>query len=466
MNRKGLRGPLPFYFSNRPIVLAEQDKAQVASSNSPTKVYAALKVATPQSRGLAAEVGTPSEPPLQIDEGITVETHTNPSALKITDPASDTVQGQTQDLSSETVVASTPDTTPVKSMDALAGNFTQSVYQDLIPQCSSQMESPRFDQFLPQTGNNDDVPQNPAVIGLDTELNPEDIRLQEDIVHAGEESTLRNTTLPSLSITRQEILVLSSVLDRIPPAFLTSEEIGIHHPMGLTIVDDLVPAVVPATSSQEELTMQTDSGTTHQGASQSVTLARGKRRRARYSLTGGMLKKHPVLKFSATGPLDKGKSPHKWWCRVCKVELSLMSRGSLELISHYRSEAHLIKEHRIRMEVPGMPLFDKDQTELLGVALQEAKRKAKDTYPIAPQLDSCRPLVGQESIPDFTATSSPTDKVLSQISILEFGLKHGGHISSLTGMYDELVRLTSSDRLSMQNWGPERLFVSLFFPSL
>ena len=230
--------------------------------------------------------------------------------------------------------------------------------------------------------------------------------------------------------------------------------------MGLTIVDDLVPASIPITSSQEEIPSHTDPGVTHQEVSQDTALARGKRRRAKYSLTAGMLRKHPVLKFSANGPIDKDKSPYKWWCRVCKVELPLMSRGSLELISHYRSEAHLIKEHRIRMEVPGMSLYDKDQTELLNVALQEAKRKAKDTYPIVPQLDSCRPLVGQDSVPDFSATNSPTDRVLCQISILEFGLKHGGHVSSLSGMYDELVRLTFSDRLSIQNWSPERLFVS------
>ena len=181
-----------FICSNRPIVLAEQDTAQVAPSNSPTKVYAALKVATPQSRGLAAEVGTPNEPPLQIDEGITTETHSNPSPLKIPGPASDAVQSQVKDLSNKTVVAPTPDTTPVKSMD-----------------------------------------------------------------------------------------------------------------------DNLMPTAIPATSSQEELTMHTDPGTTHQETGQNVPLARGKRRRAKYSLTGGMLKKHPVLKFSATGPLDKSKSPHK-----------------------------------------------------------------------------------------------------------------------------------------------------------
>ena len=139
-----------------------------------------------------------------------------------------------------------------------------------------------------------------------------------------------------------------------------------------------------------------------------------------------------------------------------------MSRGSLEFISHYRSDSHLIREHRIRMEILGMPFFDRDEKKLLGVALQDAKKKAKDNYPIPPQLDSYRPFVGQESVPDFSVTTSPTEKILSQINILEFGLRHGGNLASLTGMYEELVRLTASDRLSVQNWSQQRIFVSPF----
>ena len=112
------------------------------------------------------------------------------------------------------------------------------------------------------------------------------------------------------------------------------------------------------------------------------------------------------------------------------------------------------------MEVPGMPLYDKDERELLGIAPQEAKKKAKDVYPIHLQLDSYRSLVAQESVPDFSISTSPAEKIYAQINILEFGLRHGGNIASLTGMYDELVRLTSSDRVSVQNWSQERLFVS------
>ena len=229
------------------------------------------------------------------------------------------------------------------------------------------------------------------------------------------------------------------------------------------MVDDLTPATMITTSSQEDMGGSIGTEVVLEGNDQHATSSRGKRRRPKNSLTGSIFKRHPILKFSATGALDKDKSPYKWWCRVCQVELSLMRRGSLELISHYRSDSHLVREHRFRMEVPGMTLFDKDEKKFLGGTLQNSKKKAKDTYPIPPQLDSFRPLVGQESVPDFSAATSPTEKILSQISILEFGLRYGGSVSSLTGMYDGLVRLTSSDHLSVQNWNQQRLFGKFYY---
>ena len=110
-----------------------------------------------------------------------------------------------------------------------------------------------------------------------------------------------------------------------------------------------------------------------------------------------------------------------------------------------------------------MALYDKDGVEILGVSLNEARKKATDTYPIVPQGDACRPLVGQDSVPNFSSDISPTDTILSQISILEYGLRHGGHIKSLTGIHDELSQLTSETHFCSQNWSPQRLFVSITF---
>ena len=66
------------------------------------------------------------------------------------------------------------------------------------------------------------------------------------------------------------------------------------------------------TSSQEDLVASIGTDTALQELGQSSTMVRGKRRRPKYFLTGSMFKRHPVLKFSATGPLDRDKSPYKW----------------------------------------------------------------------------------------------------------------------------------------------------------
>ena len=351
-------------------------------------------------------------------------------------------------------------------MDEPLSGFSQGVIDDFIIQGNSQDHSSQFGQYLHPL----------AIHGVESASS----QVHDQVVSLGNETVENQTAnliapgfidfpesgFANFSITRQEVFVLSNVLGRIPQTFITGGEGELGQTMALTVIDDTNPTIIATTSSQEDMLAHSSSGTTRQQTEHGPPEVRGKRRRPKYSLTGSMFKRHPITKFSATGPLDRDRSRYKWWCRVCRVELSLMSRGNLELISHYRSDSHLIREHRIRMEVPGMPLYDKDQRELLGIALQEAKKKAKEVYLIPLQLDSFRPLVGQESVPDFSVSTSPAEKIYAQINILEFGLRHGGNIASLTGMYDELVRLTSSDRVSVQNWSQERLFVKFSIFSL
>ena len=86
-----------------------------------------------------------------------------------------------------------------------------------------------------------------------------------------------------------------------------------------------------------------------------------------------MLRKHPVLQFFVTGPQIRDCDPHRWWCRPCRVQLSLKTRGFLELLSYYRTDTHLTKENRIRLEIPWMILYDKQEHALQELELQEAR---------------------------------------------------------------------------------------------
>ena len=326
------------------------------------------------------------------------------------------------------------------------------------PQVTFTTNSPRFTEFINMVRgattsgiklNRPDVDQplnssegNPPTNlteGGNKERDDEMPESNEDIPdtsHARDCVDPEVETVQQVTVTRQDVLALSSVLDKIPKTALVRGDRNVPDNITLTVVGQAQnpPVQDVQSTSQGETTEHSPDNLRPHSSSEERPLARGKRRRPKYSLTSVMLKKHPVVQYFATGLLDRNKNPYKWWCRNCKIELSLMSRGVLELLSHYKTEAHLTKEHRIRLETPGLPLFDHEENELRGIGLQEAKRRAREAHPIAPQLDGCRLLVGQERLPEFSSVTSPSESVLAQICILENGFRHGGHINVLLGL--------------------------------
>ena len=174
-----------------------------------------------------------------------------------------------------------------------------------------------------------------------------------------------------------------------------------------------------------------------------------------------MFRKHPVFRFFVTAPIGSEKNPHKWRCRVCHLELSLKTKKSFEILSHYRTEAHLTREHRIQMETPGLPLFDSNELELVGPALEDARARAEQELPIAPVLGECYLMPGQRKLPADTAEFDPSTVVCSQICILLSALQIGGTLSSLISPWTNLgLEVRGPAKVPQYNWNLERIFVS------
>ena len=354
----------------------------------------------------------------------------------------------------------------IASTSALQSTFTAQIMESLAAANSSQAASPRFSQYLPVDQQidsfiNDNLPLDRSTLVGDTNENFQACQFLS--AELGTPSPPINNA--SINITRNEVIALTNVLSRIPQSFLSGEN---DLSPGLTVsVVEIPPG--PNAEISPRYPTGTDRGDLQQGNTTEFDLDENplrpsKRPRPRYCLNESMFRKHPVLKFSATGPIDKEKTPYKWWCRFCKIELSLMSRGPLEMISHYKTESHLIKKHRIRMETPGLALYDREEVQLQGVALQEAERTAKDTYPIPPQLGPRRLLVGQDTLPIIKGDSSLIEIVLTQLRILEFGLKHGGSLASLVGIYDEIQQhISTTNDFQPFNWESSRVFVSIYY---
>ena len=172
----------------------------------------------------------------------------------------------------------------------------------------SQASSPRFSQLIRQDdssfhaqGTSSSQETNNPIIQGCIGNPPSTEVISNEIIYPV-------TTLPSISISWQEILILSNVLDRIPRSFLTADDADLNQPLALTVVDDVTTTTSATTSSQEEMVANTSTDIVLHGVDEGSTTARGKRRREKHSLIRSMFKRHPVMMFSATGPLDKDKT--------------------------------------------------------------------------------------------------------------------------------------------------------------
>ena len=94
-------------------------------------------------------------------------------------------------------------------------------------------------------------------------------------------------------------------LDGSHKEFVGNDEIEADQPFTLMVVDEPEPPTMLLTSSQENVGVPTSSITVSQAPPDDRPV--GKRRRPKYSLTTVMLKKHPIMKFSATAQLTGAK---------------------------------------------------------------------------------------------------------------------------------------------------------------
>ena len=371
-------------------------------ADSPDKVFTPLVVASPKSINLQIPSTTPDIQPLTIVESIEVDAFATPT---IPDESAAPQNSSVTGIATPPQTATTPVTAALPEATE-KGNGVESLKDDKAPS-ENLVVTPtntmhRFDPALGHEGIEilaDDATTQPPPFIFSQYLTPtllDDATARTtsslagpvgyETAGSGFQGNIPENPMPgeftggistNLNVTRQEILTLTRFLGRIPQSFISDEGDGAHQALSLTVVEGVTDPALLTTSSQEDQTGPSSSRTVSTELFADRPMVRRKRKRPKYSLTVSMLKKHPILKFSATGPLDADKTLYKWWCRVCRTELTLMSRGPLELISHYRTDSHLIKEHRIRMEVPGTPLFDKEGKEIQGVALLEAKKWPK-----------------------------------------------------------------------------------------
>ena len=176
-------------------------------------------------------------------------------------------------------------------------------------------------------------------------------------------------------------------------------------------------------------------------------------------------------KTFVTGSLDPIHNQHKFYCQICKSNVSIRSKGAREIIRHYQGETHLRKDQRWRFE--HLSVTDK----VTGVTKHQVR--GKDGHILTPlELEREKPLfenaplvdVGEkypfydEYITNSESQQTTEDQQAStQIALVGNFVPYDGNISLLQTLCSRVGEyMNYKEQFSPFDWSSATMTVSPF----
>ena len=171
-----------------------------------------------------------------------------------------------------------------------------------------------------------------------------------------------------------------------------------------------------------------------------------------------------------TGPMDPKWNPYKFYCQICKGNVSIYGRGVKEILRHHGTERHLRRDQRWRYEHLSVEdpvtktirhyVRDENGKLLTPYELELEYPKFKDVTLV--DIGEKLPFYDEAMAGNTHMTSSSENRVRVQISILGHFLPNFDDIRSLRSLWKDIGVVVNHQALfSDFNWGKERLSVSL-----
>ena len=173
-----------------------------------------------------------------------------------------------------------------------------------------------------------------------------------------------------------------------------------------------------------------------------------------------------------SGPLDPEHNSYKFYCLICKDNISIYTKGPREIIRHYSSQ-HLRKDQRWRFEYLSVKdsvtgnvkhrVRGKDGKLLTAYQLELELPKFIDA-PLIVDLGERMPFYEEHMAGQQHCVTTPDNKVRAQICVLGYFLPVFGNISVLRRLWGPLGAAMGQEVAFLGfNWLKERLSVSIRF---
>ena len=179
-----------------------------------------------------------------------------------------------------------------------------------------------------------------------------------------------------------------------------------------------------------------------------------------YDFTEEMLEVAPFAKIFATGPENPLKNRHCFYCMLCRINVSIKSRGLYELKRHFQREHHLRADQRFRAQYHPSKVRGSDGRTLYGSKFEAEKELFMHLD--VPELDHKPPFYYDvvEGKP-FTFTSA-NSRTLMKIELLLIFLRAGGQLWTLEEYWTQVGVLTGHSASTAEfNWSSSYISVSI-----
>ena len=156
------------------------------------------------------------------------------------------------------------------------------------------------------------------------------------------------------------------------------------------------------------------------------------------------------------------------WCHICKKNISIKTKGTLEILRHHRSEKHLRRDQRWRYEhlKSVHPVTGKVQHRVRGrngkiLSKNElAKELPRFIHSELVDIGERFPFYDDFIKGTSTALVTPESRAKTQIHLIADFIQHQGNIGVLRKLWSQIGSLTNYQSSYCDfDWGEDRISV-------
>ena len=163
-----------------------------------------------------------------------------------------------------------------------------------------------------------------------------------------------------------------------------------------------------------------------------------------------------VGRFFVTGPTDVATKPSHFYCRICRKDVSLLTRGHHEILRHFQGNKHFPRDQRLRLETPSWEVLDYEGN-IMSPADVERQREKIMRAPLVVR-DREYPFSEDVNV-DETGAVDPNLGVMAKVSSLIEVLRLGGSCELVYRLWAQFT--LSAVRVNVDvTWSRDEVLVS------